>query len=110
MSEAKEHTEGPTLLLDHADNVGSGGTADVMEVIREVHNQNLENVAVGVVWDPVAVRMMQETGLGNRVSIELGGKTDMPSIGRLGEPWYVEGRVISLNDGKWTVRGQCIPV
>ena len=105
VSEAKEHTEGPTLLLDHADNVGSGGTADVMEVIREVHNQNLENVAVGVVWDPVAVRMMQETGLGNRVSIELGGKTDMPSIGRLGEPWYVEGRVISLNDGKWTVEG-----
>ena len=105
VSEAREHTEGPTLLLDHADNVGSGGTADVMEVIREVHNQNLENVAVGVVWDPMAVRMMQETGLGNRVSIGLGGKTDMPSIGRLGEPWHVEGRVISLTDGKWKVEG-----
>ena len=105
VSEAREHTEGPTLLLDHADNVGSGGTADVMEVIREVHKQQLENVAVGVVWDPVAVRMMQETGLGNRVSIELGGKTDMPSINRLGEPWHVEGRVVSLTDGKWTVEG-----
>jgi microcystin degradation protein MlrC len=78
VSDARQYTEGPVLLLDHADNVGSGGTADVMEVIREVHKQELENVAVGVVWDPVAVKKMQEAGLGNRVSIDLGGKTDMP--------------------------------
>ena len=93
------------LLLDHADNVGSGGTADVMEVIREVHKQELENVAVGVVWDPVAVKKMQEAGLGNRVSIDLGGKTDMPSIGLSGEAFHVEGRVASLSDGIWTVEG-----
>ena len=105
VSDARQYTEGPVLLLDHADNVGSGGTADVMEVIREVHKQELENVAVGVVWDPVAVQKMHEAGLGNRVSIDLGGKTDMPSIGRSGEAFHVEGRVASLSDGIWTVEG-----
>jgi len=105
VSDARQYTEGPVLLLDHADNVGSGGTADVMEVIREVHKQELENVAVAVVWDPVAVKKMQEAGLGNRVSIDLGGKTDMPSIGRSGEAFHVEGRVASLSDGIWTVEG-----
>jgi microcystin degradation protein MlrC len=105
VSDARQYTEGPVLLLDHADNVGSGGTADVMDVIREVHKQELENVAVGAVWDPVAVKKMQEAGLGNRVSIDLGGKTDMPSIGRSGEAFHVEGRVASLSDGIWTVEG-----
>ncbi len=105
ISDARQYTEGPVLLLDHADNVGSGGTADVMDVIREVHKQELENVAVAVVWDPAAVKKMQEAGLGNRVSIDLGGKTDMPSIGRSGEAFHVEGRVASLSDGIWTVEG-----
>ncbi len=103
--EAGQHTEGPVLLLDHADNVGSGGTADVMEVIREVYRQGLDDVAVGAVWDPEAVQMMRETGLGNSVSIALGGRSDMPSIGRTGEPFHVQGRVVSLTDGSWTVEG-----
>jgi microcystin degradation protein MlrC len=105
VQEAGQHTEGPVLLLDHADNVGSGGTADVMEVIREVYRQGLDDVAVGAVWDPEAVQMMRETGLGNSVSIALGGRSDMPSIGRTGEPFHVQGRVVSLTDGSWTVEG-----
>ncbi len=105
VQEAGQHTEGPVLLFDHADNVGSGGTADVMEVIREVYRQGLDDVAVGAVWDPEAVQMMRETGLGNSVSIALGGRSDMPSIGRTGEPFHVQGRVVSLTDGSWTVEG-----
>src|SRR3546814_6683174 len=47
---------GPVILLDHADNCGSGGTQDVMMVIAEVLRQGLEDVAVGAVWDPEADR------------------------------------------------------
>src|SRR5262249_11631458 len=36
VTRAKVITEGPVLLLDHADNVGSGGAEDVMTVIAEV--------------------------------------------------------------------------
>ena len=92
-------------MLDHADNVGSGGTQDVMGVLGEVIRQGLEGVAVGAIWDPTAVRSMAEAGIGATVTLQLGGRTDMPSIGLRGRPLAVTGKVKTLSDGEWTVRG-----
>jgi microcystin degradation protein MlrC len=58
VARAKAMREGPILLLDHADNVGSGGTEDVMTVLSEVMRQGLEDVAVAAVFDPEAVKAM----------------------------------------------------
>ncbi len=96
---------GPTLLLDHADNTGSGGTQDVMTVIEEVLNQGLEDVAVAAVYDPEAVKQMQKAGIGAKITLKLGGKTDMPSIDLKGRPLEITGTVKTLTDGRWTVRG-----
>ena len=93
------------LLLDHADNTGSGGTQDVMTVIAEVMRQGLQDVAVGAVWDPEAVRRMMQAGVGATVTLPLGGRTDMPSVGLKGEPLTVTGKVKVLTDGEWIVRG-----
>jgi microcystin degradation protein MlrC len=95
----------PVLLLDHADNVGSGGTMDVMTVIREVLRQDLDDVAVAAVRDGDAVKQMQQAGIGATITLKLGGKTDMPSIKRQGEPLEVTGTVRTLSDGDWIVRG-----
>ena len=105
VARAKALTEGPILLLDHADNVGSGGTQDVMTVLREVMRQGLEDVAVAAIFDPEAVRKMTAAGVGATVTLALGGRTDMPAIGRRGEPLTVTGRVRTLSDGEWIVRG-----
>ncbi len=105
VAEAKALEDGPILLLDHADNVGSGGTQDVMGVLGEVIRQGLEGVAVGAIWDPTAVRSMAEAGIGATVTLQLGGRTDMPSIGLRGRPLAVTGKVKTLSDGEWTVRG-----
>lgn len=105
VARAKTIEDGPVILLDHADNTGSGGTQDVMTVIAEVMRQGLEDVAVGGLWDPQAVRQMQQAGIGATVTLELGGKTDMPSINRKGEPLTVTGKVKLLSDGEWIVRG-----
>jgi microcystin degradation protein MlrC len=105
LARAKEIEEGPVLLLDHADNVGSGGTEDVMTVIREVMRAGLEGVAVAAVCDPEAVQAMARAGVGATMTLALGGRTDMPSIGLGGEPLTVTGRVRTLSDGEWTVRG-----
>jgi len=102
---AKAITDGPVVLLDHADNCGSGGTQDVMAVIAEVIAQGLDDVAVGAVWDPAAVREMQAAGIGAVVTLKLGGKTDMPSIDTAGQPLEVTGKVKTLTDGEWIVRG-----
>jgi microcystin degradation protein MlrC len=105
VARAKTLTEGPVILLDHADNVGSGGTADSMAVIEELLRQGMRDVAVAAVWDPAAVKAMMAAGVGAQVTLELGGKTDMPSIGASGRPLRLTGKVRRLSDGEWVVRG-----
>ena len=39
------------------------------------------------------------------MTLELGGKIDMPSIDRKGVPLTVTGKVKVLTDGEWVVRG-----
>lgn len=105
VAKAKQITDGPVILLDHADNCGSGGTQDVMKVIAEVLRQGLEDVAVGAVWDPEAVQAMQKAGIGATVTLELGGKSDIPALGLRGKPLKLTGRVRTITDGEWIVRG-----
>ena len=105
IAEARAIEEGPVILLDHADNCGSGASQDVMTVIGALHEAGLEDVAVGAVWDPVAVQEMQKAGVGNKITLKLGGKTDMPSIGEVGEPLEITGTVKVLTNGEWTVHG-----
>ena len=95
--------DGPTILLDHSDNVGSGGAQDVMTVIEEVINAGLENVAVAAVYDPEAMNLMAEAGVGREMSLDLGGKADMPSINKTGKPLRIKGIVKTLTYGKWIV-------
>lgn len=102
---AKALEDGPILLLDHADNCGSGGTQDDMTVIAEVMRHGLENVVVAAVWDPGAVEVMRSVGEGARVALDLGGHIDMPSIGRKGEPLRLEGIVSRITDGRFRVTG-----
>ena len=102
---AKSLEDGPTILLDHADNVGSGGTQDVMKVIEEVIKARLEDVAVAAVYDPEAVDLMTKAGIGQEISLNLGGKTDMPSINTKCQPLRIKGTVKTLTNGEWIVRG-----
>jgi microcystin degradation protein MlrC len=105
VARAKEVNAAPIVLLDHADNVGSGGTSDVMTAIAEVLRQELDGVAVATVWDPAAVKLLQAAGKGARVTLDLGGKCDMPSVGLKGRPLRVSGTVANLADGRWKVEG-----
>ena len=105
VTRAKGANDFPVILLDHADNVGSGGSSDVMNVIAEVLRQGLDGVAVATVWDPAAVKRMAEAGVGATLTLALGGRTDMPSIGETGRPLTLTGKVKRLSDGEWIVRG-----
>ena len=53
----------------------------------------LEDGAAFAIHDPEAVQEMIAAGVGAEVTLSLGGKIDMPSIGRTGEPLQVSGRV-----------------
>jgi microcystin degradation protein MlrC len=100
-----QNPSGPVLLVDHCDNCGSGGAQDVMTVVAEVLRQGLDDVAIAPIRDPEAVARMVEAGRGANVTLALGGKTDMPSIGLRGRPLEVSGRVAAITDGEIVFTG-----
>ena len=105
LKDAAGRTDGPIVLLDHADNCGSGGTQDVMDIIQAVLNAGLPDVAMAALWDPEAAAAMRAAGVGAELTLALGGKTDMPAIGLKGRPLTLTGRVMALSDGRWRVEG-----
>jgi microcystin degradation protein MlrC len=98
---AKPPGSGPVVLLDHSDNCASGGTMDTMTVLGAILDAGLEDVAAFAVFDPQAVQQMIAAGVGNRVTLPLGGKLDMPAIGLKGEPRTVSGTVRLICDGQY---------
>ena len=103
IANARTLTDGPIILLDHADNSASGGTQDTVAVLREVIKQGLENVAMFGICDPRAVEAMEDAGVGNTITLELGGKVAMPAIGLDAEPMRITGKVRAITDGGFTV-------
>ncbi len=103
IARAGQLAEGPVILLDHADNSASGGTQDTVAVLREVIDQGLEDVAMFGICDPQAVAEMEAAGVGQEITLDLGGKTDMPEIGKAGEPLRLSGRVRAITDGDFVV-------
>lgn len=95
----------PVVLLDHYDNAASGGTMDTMTVLEAVLDSGLKDVAAFAIHDPQAVAQMIEAGKGNNVTVSLGGKLDMPSIGLRGEPLEVSGRIVNITDGRYRNEG-----
>jgi microcystin degradation protein MlrC len=100
-----EQSGGPVLLLDHADNCASGATQDTMTVLEAALRLGLSGIGVGPTRDPGAVARMVEAGVGNRVTLPVGGKVDMPAIGRKGEPLQLSGIVRNITDGEYTITG-----
>ncbi|MBL8343484.1 MAG: M81 family metallopeptidase [Rubrivivax sp.] len=92
---------GPVVLLDHSDNCASGGTMDTMTVLGAMLDAGLTDAAAFAVYDPEAVRAMAAAGIGAELTLPLGGKLDMPSIGLKGRPRTVTGRVRRLSDGRY---------
>ena len=107
LAEAKRLGEsgGPVLLLDHADNCASGATQDTMHVLGAALAMGMTGIAVGPIRDAEAVARMVEAGIGNRVTLPVGGKVDMPAIGRKGEPLQLSGIVRNITDGEYTITG-----
>ena len=104
VARAKSLDGGPIVMADHGDNTASGGTQDVMSVIEEAMKPGLE-VLAGPICDPAAVEQMIKAGVGAEVTLELGGKIDMPAMGLKGKPLKVTGKVKAITDGQFVVTG-----
>ncbi len=105
VARAKTLTEGPVVLLDHYDNAASGGTMDTTAVLAEVMRQGLRNVAFFAIFDPLAVQQAIQAGVGQTVSLSVGGKLKMPLMPHRSEPVLLNGLVKSISSGKYIAKG-----
>ena len=65
---------GPVVLADKADNAGGGAPGDSTWMIARALERGITNMAVGPLWDPIAVRTCFDAGLGAKLSLRFGGK------------------------------------
>ncbi len=94
---AMESNEAPVVLADPADNAGGGAPSDNTSILRRLMERQATDAAVGPIWDPIAVRLCFNAGLGAEFALRLGGK-----IGpRSGAPIDAMVKVVGLKRDCW---------
>ena len=96
---------GPILLLDHSDNVMSGGSCDTTDILEAALNYGLKNIAAGPIADPSTVQQLVAIGIDQEVTIELGNKSGWTYRGVSKPPLKLTGSVKAISDGKIKVTG-----
>lgn len=74
IDQALQFDGGPMVLADRADNPGSGAPGDSTFILRRLLERHVAQAAVGPMWDPEAVRIAFEAGVGARLALRVGGK------------------------------------
>lgn len=87
--------ESTVFLSDSGDNPGAGGTTDVPVLLEELIAQGAKSVVFASIWDAGAVQACIQAGVGQMVTVSVGGKIDT----RHGTPLEVTGQVRLLTDG-----------
>jgi microcystin degradation protein MlrC len=97
---AKPEDSGPIVLLDVGDNIGAGSSGDSTFLLAEAVKQGASSW-LQTVRDTEAISACLEAGIGNNVTVEVGGKTDSLH----GEPVRLSGRVTRISDGRFEDSG-----
>jgi microcystin degradation protein MlrC len=98
---ALRHDGAPVVISDGADNPGGGSACDGVEILRELIRRDVAPAAVGTIWDPGAVELCWNAGMGHDIELRIGGKVDRFH----GDPLDVRGGVERLHDGRFAYKG-----
>jgi microcystin degradation protein MlrC len=75
MARAASHNQPkPLVLADVSDNAGGGAASDSTVILQAMLQKRIRRSAIGMFWDPMAVRIAFEVGEGAEIDIRLGGK------------------------------------
>jgi microcystin degradation protein MlrC len=91
-----QSSNGPVVVADVADNAGGGAPSDSTFVLRELLERGAENVALAMLWDPVAVDLAEGIGVGGTFRVRLGGKMGPTSGDPLDLTVKVKGLIPNL--------------
>ncbi len=88
--------EGPICLLDMGDNVGGGSPGDGTLLAHAIRRRKMADSFVSL-YDPESAALAKNAGVGRRLNLRVGGKTD----DRHGAPFEDEFAIVGLYDGKF---------
>ncbi len=74
LDEALAFNGGPVVISDGADNPGGGAASDSTFMLRRMLERGISNAMLGPLWDPVAVRIAFDAGVGAQLPLRIGGK------------------------------------
>jgi microcystin degradation protein MlrC len=92
----------PLVVADYTDNPGGGGYGDATDFLKGLVEGGVESVAFLAICDHEAVREGMRAGIGAKITLTLGGKTD-PAMG--GPPLVLNGEVVCLTTGRFIAYG-----
>jgi microcystin degradation protein MlrC len=75
ISAAEAFNGSPVVMADPADNAGGGAPSDNTTILRRLLERDVDDAALGPIWDPIAVRLCFDAGVGTRFPLRFGGKT-----------------------------------
>lgn len=84
----------PVILVEMGDNIGGGSPGDSTFILAELLRQKALGFVVAL-CDPESVQTCIQIGVGNEVSLQVGGKADNLH----GEPVSIQGTVRLIHDG-----------
>ena len=74
LDKALSRDSGLAVVADQADNAGGGAPSDSTFVLRALLERGVEDAALGMMWDPIAVQVAMSAGVGAKLDLRLGGK------------------------------------
>ena len=87
----------PVIIADPADNAGGGAPSDNTSILRQLIDSGATNSAIGPIWDPIAVRLCFDAGVGAHFPLRFGGKIGPAS----GQPVDAQIEVTALKHDCW---------
>jgi microcystin degradation protein MlrC len=101
LAEGERRGKYPIVLADHADNTGGGSPGDSTEILRTFLEMKLSDAVILYIVDPEAARQAHAAGVGTRIALPVGGKSDP----RQGAPVMMDAEVMAVSNGGFTYDG-----
>lgn len=98
LDRVQQHSAGPLLIVEPADNIGGGAPGDLTIVLQGMLQRGIQNAGVAIA-DPEAVQALWPLEIGQHKRLKIGGKSG--AIGA--QPVELEVELISKSDGTFTL-------
>ncbi|MDG2127325.1 MAG: M81 family metallopeptidase [Fuerstiella sp.] len=101
LQRGEESSRYPIILADHTDNTGGGSPGDSTEVLQTFLELKLQDALILYLVDNEVAVQAQQSGVGNRIHVSLGGKSSPVQ----GQPVVAEAEVLAVSDGAFAYDG-----